>query len=264
MKLSIITINLNNLEGLKKTYESIVCQTFTDYEWLVIDGGSTDGSREFIEQHQEKFAYWCSEPDNGIYNAMNKGIQKAKGEYINFKNSGDYLASKDTLTRVFGKERYADILYGYVMKGYVNSKRFTTCAMKPQIAWYDMFLETIPHQGAFIRRSLFGIVGLYDERCKIVADWKWFVKAIRDYRASCEYIPQSIAVMQDGGISSTEKASIEKFKERSSLFPNYITETDASNLVVLSLILSMRFTRFLFKIVKLIAFRISFVRKQMQ
>ena len=105
MKLSIITINLNNLEGLKKTYESIVCQTFTDYEWLVIDGGSTDGSREFIEQHQEKLAYWCSEPDSGIYNAMNKGIQEAKGEYINFKKSGDYLASKDALTRVVGKER---------------------------------------------------------------------------------------------------------------------------------------------------------------
>ena len=93
MKLSIITVNLNNLEGLKKTYESVVCQTFTDYEWLVIDGGSTDGSREFIEQHQDKFAYWCSEPDKGIYNAMNKGIVKAKGEYLNFMNSGDCFAS---------------------------------------------------------------------------------------------------------------------------------------------------------------------------
>ena len=92
MKLSIITVNLNNLEGLKKTYESVVSQTFTDYEWLVIDGGSTDGSREFIEQHQDKFAYWCSEPDKGIYNAMNKGIVRAKGEYLNFMNSGDYFA----------------------------------------------------------------------------------------------------------------------------------------------------------------------------
>ena len=91
MKLSIITVNLNNLEGLKKTYESVVCQTFTDYEWLVIDGGSTDGSREFIEEHQDKFAYWCSEPDKGIYNAMNKGIVRAKGEYLNFMNSGDYF-----------------------------------------------------------------------------------------------------------------------------------------------------------------------------
>ena len=264
MKLSIITVNLNNLEGLKKTYESVVSQTFTDYEWIVIDGGSTDGSREFIEQHQDKFAYWCSEPDKGIYNAMNKGIIQAEGEYINFKNSGDYFACEDTLVRVFGKERTADILYGYVMKEYVNSKRFTTCTMKTRIGWYDLFLETIPHQGAFIRRTLFDLVGLYDETCRIVSDWKWFVKAIRDYEASCEFVPQRIAVMQSGGVSSTAESSIERLKERNSLFPSYITEADALNLVVLSLIQSMRFTRFLFKIVKLIAFRISFVRKQMQ
>ena len=262
MKLSISTVNLNNLEGLKKTYESVVSQTFSDYEWLIIDGGSTDGSREFIEQHQDKFAYWCSEPDKGIYNAMNKGIVRAKGEYLNFKNSGDYFACKDTLSDVFKKERTSDILYGYVMKGYVNSKRFTTCTMKPKIGWYDMFLETIPHQGAFIRRKLFDIIGLYDEQCRIVADWKWFVKATRDFGASCEYIPQRIAVMQDGGISSTDKASIEKRKERSSIFPSYITDSDATNLVVLSLIQSIAFTRFLFKIVKIMAFSISFIRRK--
>ena len=78
MKLSIITVNLNNLEGLKRTYNSVVSQTFTDYEWIVIDGGSTDGSREFIEQHQDKFAFWCSEADKGIYNAMYKSKGRGK------------------------------------------------------------------------------------------------------------------------------------------------------------------------------------------
>lgn len=122
MKLSIITVNLNNLEGLKKTYESVVSQTFTDYEWLVIDGGSTDGSREFIEQHQDKFVYWCSEPDKGIYNAMNKGIMRAKGEYLNFMNSGDCFACEETLLGVFGKLRTADILYGYVTEENINGR----------------------------------------------------------------------------------------------------------------------------------------------
>lgn len=79
-KLSIITINLNNYNGLKRTINSIISQTFTDYEWIVIDGGSTDGSRELIEQYSNLFAYWCSEPDKGIYNAMNKGIRHIKGE----------------------------------------------------------------------------------------------------------------------------------------------------------------------------------------
>lgn len=79
MKLSIITINYNNREGLKKTIESVLSQTFTDYEYIIIDGGSTDGSRELIEQYQSHLSFWCSEPDKGIYNAMNKGIAKARG-----------------------------------------------------------------------------------------------------------------------------------------------------------------------------------------
>ena len=94
MKLSIITVNLNNRDGLQRTIDSVVSQTFTDYEWIVIDGGSTDGSRELIGQHQDRFAYWCSEPDKGIYNAMNKGIAHAKGEWLQFLNSGAWLYSK--------------------------------------------------------------------------------------------------------------------------------------------------------------------------
>ena len=84
MKLSIITVNLNNREGLQKTIDSVVNQTFRDFEWIVIDGGSTDGSKELIEQYADHFAYWVSEPDKGIYNAMNKGIKVAKGEYLQF------------------------------------------------------------------------------------------------------------------------------------------------------------------------------------
>lgn len=94
MKLSIITVNLNNRDGLKRPIDSVVSQTFTNYEWIVIDGGSTDGSRELIEQYSNHFAYWCNEPDKGIYNAMNKGIAHAKGEWLQFLNSGDVLYSK--------------------------------------------------------------------------------------------------------------------------------------------------------------------------
>ncbi|MDR2910496.1 MAG: glycosyltransferase [Bacteroidales bacterium] len=95
MKLSIITINLNNVAGLQKTIESVVKQTFTDYEYIVIDGGSTDGSADIIKQHANKITYWVSEPDKGIYNAMNKGIRVAKGEYCLFLNSGDWLINSN-------------------------------------------------------------------------------------------------------------------------------------------------------------------------
>ena len=94
-KLSIITVNLNNREGLRKTAESVVSQTYKDYEWIVIDGGSTDGSKELIEQYAEHISYWVSEPDKGIYNAMNKGIRQAHGEYFLFLNSGDSLCDDD-------------------------------------------------------------------------------------------------------------------------------------------------------------------------
>ena len=89
MKLSIITINYNNREGLKKTINSVINQTFRDFEYILIDGGSEDGSKEIILQHEAQFSYWRSEKDHGIYNAMNKGILAAKGDYLLFLNSGD-------------------------------------------------------------------------------------------------------------------------------------------------------------------------------
>ena len=112
IKLTIITINFNHAEGLKRTIDSIVNQTFTDYEWIVVDGGSTDGSKELIEQYKDHFAWWCSEPDKGVYNAMNKGITHAMGEYINFMNSGDIFATPTILEEIFSTPRTADILYG--------------------------------------------------------------------------------------------------------------------------------------------------------
>ena len=92
-KLSIITINYNNLEGLKRTVESVINQTSKEFEYIVIDGGSNDGSGAYIESKSEHIDYWVSEPDKGIYNAMNKGIAKASGEYLLFLNSGDHLFS---------------------------------------------------------------------------------------------------------------------------------------------------------------------------
>ena len=83
-KLSIITINYNNLEGLKKTFESVFMQTYQDFEYIVIDGGSTDGSKEYIAENTDKINHWVSEPDKGVYHAMNKGIVKASGEYLLF------------------------------------------------------------------------------------------------------------------------------------------------------------------------------------
>jgi glycosyltransferase involved in cell wall biosynthesis len=100
IKLSIITINYNNRDGLEKTIRSVIDQRFTDFEFIVIDGGSTDGSVDNIRKYENKINYWCSEKDAGIYNAQNKGIKKAKGEYCLFLNSGDFLYNEDVLNKI--------------------------------------------------------------------------------------------------------------------------------------------------------------------
>lgn len=259
MKLSIITVNLNNLEGLKKTYESVVCQTFTDYEWIVIDGGSTDGSREFIEQHQDKFAYWCSDPDKGIYNAMNKGIVRAKGEYLNFMNSGDCFACEETLAKVLVAERTEDIIYGLTAVGHINGSLLLN-PTREKIFWYELYPTAINHQSSFIRKSLFKIVGLYDEDLKVYADARWFALAILNHGATYKFLPMKIAIFEGGGISMTVVSAKERARQKKNILPDYITEEDAMNLNILSIIHSIKLTSFLFKVIKIIAIRVNAYR----
>lgn len=120
MKITVVTINYNNLEGLRETVESVMGQSFPDLEYIVIDGGSTDGSREYLKAcHQKTFSYWCSEPDNGLYDAMNKGLKHSTGDYVIFMNSGDRFFSKETLNnvseRIVGNE---DVVYGSALFRY--------------------------------------------------------------------------------------------------------------------------------------------------
>lgn len=198
MRLSIITINYNNLEGLKKTYESVVCQTWTDYEWIIIDGGSTDGSREFIEEHQDKFTYWCSEPDKGVYNAMNKGIAKAHGEYLNFMNSGDCYYNKNVLGDINQLGSNADIIVGHVVRG--DNGEFLRYYDKNHSILSILLVQTLDHQASFIRKALLDKYK-YDETLKIVSDWKFWIEAIVFGDASVEYIKMAVAIQDMDGIS---------------------------------------------------------------
>ena len=112
---SIITINLNNSTGLEKTIQSVTTQLFSDFEFIIIDGGSTDNSIDVIKKYESEITSWVSEKDNGIYDAQNKGIAKANGTYCLFLNSGDYLFSKDALKKVFDSNLTEDIVYGNII-----------------------------------------------------------------------------------------------------------------------------------------------------
>ncbi|MBR1668766.1 MAG: glycosyltransferase [Bacteroidaceae bacterium] len=200
MKFSIITINYNNKEGLKRTIDSVVAQTFRDFEWLLIDGGSTDGSRELIEENKHHFSYWCSEKDNGVYNAQNKGIQRAKGEYVLLLNSGDCLAGSNVLAEVIKCGVQSDFILGNMIV-HEGGDDYIWDIKEEALTARQFFYGTLPHPGTFIKRTMFEQFGLYDEEMKICSDWKFFVEAILIGQATLKKIPVTISVFEGGGIS---------------------------------------------------------------
>jgi glycosyltransferase involved in cell wall biosynthesis len=224
-KLSIITINYNNLAGLKKTFESVFHQTFQDFEYIVIDGGSTDGSKELIEQYQDQIDYWVSEKDGGIYNAMNKGIIKASGEYLQFLNSGDTLVDLAILTKVFDIPRNEAIIYGDLHEVLPNG---TTKIMIPlqenelTLANFNSNVRaTIMHPSSFIRRALFED-GLYDESYKIIADIKFFIERIIMQNCTVKYVPYVISNFNLEGLSSDPKNWAKTIEERNRIFREFL------------------------------------------
>ena len=176
-QVSIITVNLNNAVGLKKTIDSVRRQTYTDYEYLIIDGGSSDESRSIIEQYLHLLCYWVSEPDRGIYQAMNKGISQATGTYCLFLNSGDWLVDEYVLKQCFAQNHTADLLIGgcHVLE---QSNRIHTYIPKQELTFRSFYGTTIPHQSTFIKRDLFGQLGPYDETYRIHGDYEFWIRAV--------------------------------------------------------------------------------------
>ena len=211
-RLSIITINYNNAVGLQRTIDSIVNQTFTDYEWIVVDGGSTDGSKEILAKYKDHFAWWCSEPDKGVYNAMNKGIAHASGEYVNFMNSGDIFATPTILDEVFSQSHDADILIGVMAHGSIDGWQQNIPSIPPCLRWWELYKQGIGHQSEFVKRDLFK-QRMFDESFRIAADWDWNAYFIAAKRAKTEFIPLIISVYEDGGISAKQKNIVANEKD---------------------------------------------------
>ena len=211
MKLSIITINRNNAEGLEKTLRSVAAQSFREFEYIVIDGASTDGSVEVIKKYEAQFAHlkWVSESDRGIYNAMNKGLRMATGDYIQILNSGDCLASNDILERMLAALEEAgnpSILYGNMVKCFPDGRKMVDkCFAGQEITMLGMYTGTLNHDPAYIRRDLFEKYGYYDENLKIVSDWKWYLQAIILGGEKPQYVDLDVTLFDMTGISETNK-----------------------------------------------------------
>lgn len=219
MKFSIITINYNNKAGLRKTIESVVNQTCKDYEYIVIDGGSTDGSVDVIREYEYHIDYWISEPDKGIYNAMNKGILKAKGEYLNFMNSGDCFYNEFVLDNSFSYLK-EDIVVGRLHRSGVTN---TWNYYDEEITMMLFFNGSLPHPASFIKRILFQD-SLYDENYKIVSDWKFFIEKLIFENCSFKNISVDVVLFDNTGISTTNVELMEKERTQvlSSMFPERV------------------------------------------
>jgi len=224
-KLSIITINYNNLEGLKRTLESVVNQTWSEFEYIVIDGYSTDGSVKYLENQESKIDYWISEPDSGIYNAMNKGIKVANGEYLLFLNSGDLLFHNSVLEENFIEFHTEDLIcFDILMRK--DEQEFIKSSPAKNILYY-LALDTFPHQSILISKKMFNLVGEYDEKIKIVADWKFLMHAIVFHKASYKKIDRLLSIYYLDGISSNKVNHELMIKERHTVLNNdfpYIKE----------------------------------------
>lgn len=239
-KISIITVNYNDAEGLERTLESVRTQTFQDFEHIVIDGGSTDSSLEVIRRHGSRLAYWCSEPDGGVYQGMNKGASHARGQYLLFLNAGDTLANPRVLQWAAPQLNGEDIVYGNLevlpepsataptSPPPGNSPRSASSSLKPYIKLYPdqptlrfLLEDSLPHPSTFIRRAIFG--DGYDTRFRIVADWHFWLRRILFDNCTTLHLRHTVSSFQLGGLSSNYEATqADRRAAYSSLFPPMI------------------------------------------
>ena len=263
MKISIITITYNNAEGLRRTIQSVQAQTFRDFEHIIVDGGSTDGSVEIIRQYADNEAIrlegykatrpenskadnlassphhlitslpiaWISEKDRGVYDAQNKGICLAQGEYCYFLNAGDTFCADDVLERMFSPNsliasspnRLPDILYGNEIIVNGNGQRVGIARGVVNPTFVDLYNSCMKHQASFIRRSLFDKYGLYDVDMRICSDFDWFFRVIAFHDdVTLQYKDIDIAYFESTGLSyhSPELCA----KERQQILDRYMSK----------------------------------------
>lgn len=200
MKISVVTVNFNNREGLQKTAASVVGQTFRDFEWIVVDGGSDDGSKEVIERYADRIAWWCSEPDRGIYDAMNKGIAHSSGEYLLFLNSADMLFDENVLSAVIPHLQGKDFYIGDEMRG--NHRVRPRVETPQQICRALLCGGFLPHQSTFVNRRIFEVYGPYRDDKKYVSDWWMFFVSLVLGDATVGKLPVITTLFDMDGLSS--------------------------------------------------------------
>ena len=218
---SIITVNLNNKRGLRSTIKSVINQSVSNYQFIVVDGKSSDGSIDVIAEFASNIDFHISEADTGVYNAMNKGILNSTGEYLLFLNSGDHFTDNDSLKRVIDYLGAHDLVY---TKTHIIGGTHPFDRAYPEHLDFSFFTtlpHSLPHPSTFIKRSLFNKYGLYDESMRISSDWKFFILAVCRYNCSYLYVPKVLSTFYIEGMSSLESNLPVIIEERDSTIGEY-------------------------------------------
>tara|TARA_B100001250_G_C19768616_1_gene775993 strand:- start:138 stop:851 length:714 start_codon:yes stop_codon:yes gene_type:complete len=205
-KISIITVVYNDKDGLQETIDSVASLNYDNIEFIVIDGGSNDGTAELIRKYESNIDYWVSEDDDGIYDAMNKGIRAAHGDWVNFMNAGDYFANENVLNEIdFTANKKVDILYGYKSQ---KEKLF-----------YPMNIKNLEigvifgnHQSMFFNKNKLQHELYYDEKYKIYADYELVNRIYKLNNSIIHFVNVLVADFEGGGVS--EKPSTQKRKDK--------------------------------------------------
>lgn len=224
--LSVITVVYNNARDIERTIRSVVGQTYPHIEYLVVDGGSTDGTVAVIKQYSDRISQWVSEPDKGIYDAMNKGLAMATGDYVLFMNSGDEIYAPDTVARIFATEPGADIYYGEteLFDDNWESLGLRRHHIPERFSWRSFrYGMNVSHQAIYIRRS---IVGRYDTQYQLSADIDWVIRAAKQAKRAVN-TRMLVAKYLVGGLSKKRhrQSLVERFRiftKHYGLLPNII------------------------------------------
>lgn len=250
-KLSIITVNLNNKKGLQKTIDSVISQTCQDFEWIIIDGGSIDGSKDLIDKYQDHIDYWVSEPDKGIFNAMNKGIMTSNGEYLLFLNSGDCLYDENVIDKNINLLTDYDIYYGIEIRDNKLFDNKIRGLLDNEQILYIFTFSFFPHQSSFFKKSLFYQNGFYNENYSLAADEYFYFKVLILGEATIFGLSSIISIYEGGGVSTLK---FEDYKRELRYFFNekprilYLLEFYKKNLEILKSIKKSNLSFFLFRI----------------
>jgi glycosyltransferase involved in cell wall biosynthesis len=204
--ISIITVCLNAAETIEQCIESVLGQELDDFEYVVMDGGSSDGTSEIIRRYAAGMHYWQSQPDRGIADAWNQGFARSTGSWLLFLNADDYLCNPQVLCRMaeaIAEHPDNDVVFGQIrLVGRGNESERRARVIGGPFAWQQfIMMDTIPHPAALTKREFFERYGTFSETFSVAMDYELFLRAGRRLRA--HFVPVQVACMRDGGVSRT-------------------------------------------------------------